>query len=92
MVSRPQGVSAHESASTNNGDFDETMRKAKLGDKEAQFALGDMFQHAIGIIQDFKVAMDWYLKAADQGYTNAQNAIGFMHRHGRGVPQDFVTT
>lgn len=39
--------------------------------------------------QDFKLAAEWYRKAADQGNTNAQNNLGALYDEGNGVPQDF---
>ena len=38
--------------------------------------------------QDYQKAMEWFLKAADQGHAGAQYHIGVMHLDGLGVPQD----
>jgi TPR repeat protein len=39
--------------------------------------------------QDFKEAVKWYRKAADQGDAYAQNNLGNMYDEGQGVEQDF---
>ncbi|KAF9537847.1 hypothetical protein EC957_007568 [Mortierella hygrophila] len=63
---------------------------ASHGDKDAQVALGDMYKDGKGIAQDYQAAMDWYLKAAQQGHATAQSNIGILYSNGRGVPQDYV--
>lgn len=35
---------------------------------------------------DYKEAMSWYLKAAENGYSDAQSELGFMYMNGEGVP------
>ena len=41
--------------------------------------------------RDYKEALKWYRKAAEQGHGNAQIELGLMYAHGLGVQQDFVT-
>ncbi|KAF9129450.1 hypothetical protein BGW39_004174, partial [Mortierella sp. 14UC] len=65
------------------------MMNARLGDKHAQNALGDMYKDGKQVQQDYQAAMDWYLKAAEQGLARAQFNIGDMYDYGRGVPGDF---
>ena len=43
-----------------------------------------------GDAQDYKEAVKWYRKAAEQGYTIAQFSLGLMYREGQGVVQDYV--
>jgi len=38
--------------------------------------------------QDYKEAVKWYLKAAEQGYALAQFNLGNMYYNGDGVLQD----
>ncbi|KAG0292929.1 hypothetical protein BGZ96_003509 [Linnemannia gamsii] len=80
----PQGLS---SASTS--DFEETKLKARLGDKVAQFAVGESYRTGRGAQQDYQAAMDWYLKSAEQGYAGAQYGIGYLYDYGHGVSEDF---
>jgi TPR repeat protein len=75
----------------------ETIRKAESGDAEAQFRLGRMFEQGLGrmfdtgrfVRQDYKEAVKWYTKAAEQGDAGAQNNLGQCYRRGQGVPQDY---
>ena len=39
---------------------------------------------------DYKQAMQWYLRSADQGNYRAQRAIGIMYSHKEGVSQDLI--
>jgi TPR repeat protein len=43
----------------------------------------------LGVSQDYKLAMEWYQKAASNGSTDAQNSIGCLYSNGLGVPQDY---
>ena len=40
--------------------------------------------------QDYKEAVEWYRKAAEQGFAEAQHSLGAMYANGLGVKQDFV--
>ena len=53
--------------------FAETKAKAEAGDADAQYNLGLMYVLGEGVEQDFKEAVKWYQKAADQG--DADSAI-----------------
>ena len=51
--------------------------KAKQGDPDAQFALGERyFYRNRDVSQDDEQAVYWYRKAAEQGHANAQFALG----------------
>jgi len=68
----------------------EAVGKAEQGDADAQFNLGKMyFLGQIGAPQDYKKAVYWFEKAADQGNVLAQNLLGYMYSHGQGVTQDY---
>ena len=38
--------------------------------------------------QDYKQALEWFLKAAEAGSSDAMNRIGDMYDHGQGVLRD----
>jgi len=38
--------------------------------------------------QDYKEAVNWYRKAAEQGNGQAQTILGVMYSHGQGVERD----
>ncbi|KAG0294692.1 hypothetical protein BGZ97_005024 [Linnemannia gamsii] len=77
-----------EFASDITNNFTKTMKNARLGDKDAQFALGDMYIAGKGVTQDYHHAMTWYLKAAKQGHTEALNSLGLLYQSGTGVSMD----
>ena len=59
------------------------------GDKVAQCNLGLMYYNGNGLPQDYKEAVKWYTKAAEQGYADAQFNLALMYDNGQGVPKDY---
>jgi len=58
-------------------DFATTKELAGQGDIEAQYNLGNLYSKGEGgIHQNYTKALEWYLKAANQGYANAQSSLG----------------
>jgi len=47
-----------------------------------------MYDNGQGVRQDYKEAVKWYKKAAEQGYARAQFNLGLMYSQGQGVRQD----
>ena len=68
--------------------YEEWLPLAELGDAEAQYNLGVMYDEGAGIIQDLVTAANWYRKAADQGFVDAQTNLGMMYYYGQGIPRD----
>jgi len=68
--------------------FDEWLPLAELGDVEAQYNLGVMYDEGTSVEQDFGKAAEWYRKAAEQGFVDAQANLGMMYYHGIGVSRD----
>ncbi len=66
-------------------EFKETLKKARQGDVEAQYKLGEMYNYGEGTEVDFNRAVYWYKKSADQGNPNAQYNLGFMYYYGKGT-------
>ncbi len=58
-------------------------------DAQAQFRIGIMYENGFNVPVDYRQAIEWYAKAADQGYARAQNRLGFMYRKGNGVSVDY---
>jgi len=75
------------------GDYDaayaEWLPLAELGDVEAQYNLGVMYDEGAGVRQDLCCAAEWYRKAAEQGFVDAQTNLAIMYFHGQGVPCDY---
>ncbi|MED5579516.1 MAG: tetratricopeptide repeat protein, partial [Nitrospinota bacterium] len=42
-----------------------------------------------GVLKDYKEAVKWYTKAANQGYASAQYNLGWMYAKGYGVLKDY---
>jgi TPR repeat protein len=68
--------------------YEEWLPLAELGDVEAQYNIGVMYDEGAGRPQDLAAAADWYRKAAQQGFVDAQTNLGMMYYHGHGVSQD----
>ena len=49
-----------------------------------------MYDTGEGIPQDYKQALKWYTKAAEQDYGKAQFNLGFMHVKGEGTPRNYI--
>ena len=54
----------------------------------AQFNLGIAYDYGRGVKQDYKEAVEWYRKAAEQGDAKAQHNLGVNYSKGQGVKQD----
>jgi len=72
---KKEPVQPSASNSTTPSGFEETKAKAESGNIDAQFNLGGMYDKGQGVEQDFREAVKWYQKAADQGFAPAQNAL-----------------
>jgi TPR repeat protein len=70
--------------------YEEWLPLAELGDAEAQYNLGVMYDEGAGIDQDLVKAASWYRKAADQGFMDAQTNLGMMYYYGQGITRDHV--
>jgi TPR repeat protein len=63
---------------------------ALRGDAHAQAVLGFMYANGRGVPQSYDVAVDWYLRAAEQGDPTGQYLLGLMYDKGFGVTQDVI--
>jgi len=68
-------------------DFLETKGYAEQGHASEQLNLALMYDKGQGVIQDYKQAAKWYLKAAEQGNVRAQYNLAVMYSMGQGVIQ-----
>jgi TPR repeat protein len=69
--------------------YNEWLPLAELGDAEAQYNLGVLYDEGAGVEKDLSSAAGWYRKAAEQGFMDAQTNLGIMYVHGQGVPRDY---
>ena len=68
--------------------YKEILPLAKTGNADAQHLLGLMYYMGRGLPQDYKQAMFWHRKAAEQGKADAQYVVGAMYYTGNAVLQD----
>ena len=77
------------SAGCEYGDVVDCTTEAKKGDAEAQYNLGLMYYDGDDVTKDYKQAVQWFSKSADQGYAKAQYNLGYMYDNDQGVEQNF---
>ena len=58
--------------------FNSAYKSARLGDAEAQYALGYMYYYGRGTAKDLDLARSWIVKSAKNGYPKAQHAVKMM--------------
>ncbi|WP_423006012.1 SEL1-like repeat protein [Undibacterium sp. JH2W] len=63
-------------------------KAAAQGNAMAQCHMGDMYRLGMGVLHDFKIAMDWYRKSAEQGHILAMMCLGMMYKNGLGVERN----
>lgn len=67
-----------------SGDFMDILKQAKQGNADAQCNLGVMYQTGKGVSKDYKQAVYWFRKAAEQGHPEGQYELGQMYYWGFG--------
>ncbi len=70
--------------------YNEWLPLAEKGSAAAQFNIGLMFDRGEGRAQDFKSAIEWYVRSAENGFARGQFRLGEMHEAGRGVERDLI--
>ena len=63
-------------------DFEETEILAMTGDPEKQYQLAWMYDWGLGVQQDMKEAIKWFVEAAFNQYAPAQTELGIMYQYG----------
>lgn len=59
-------------------------------DAEPQYKKGQMYLRGVGVTQDLKQAVEWFMKAAINGHAKAQYNLGAMYGWGSGVAPDMA--
>lgn len=67
----------------------ELVHRTEQGDTQAMLTLGMRYRDGQGVRRDYKEAMKWYRRCADEGNAAGMDSVGFMHLKGWGVPEDF---
>jgi TPR repeat protein len=88
---------AFESGSADRSSFDVSTgygvghgSRAEAGDAEAQYQLGATYALGQGVPRNYKAAVSWFRRAAEQDHIGAAYNLGVMYAGGRGVRQDFA--
>ncbi len=63
---------------------------AQDGDAAAQYEVASRYAEGRQLAKDFKLAADWFDRAAQQGLAPAQYKLAALYEKGLGVPQDKV--
>lgn len=69
-------------------DIEALRKKAEAGDAAAQCDLGYAYEKGNGVPVDYKAALNWYRKAADQNLPMGFNNVGSIYAVGLGVPRN----
>lgn len=83
-----EGMKAYE-ASDYQSALQVWLPLAELGDADAQFLLGTMYDNGTGVTQDYNQAIKWYTLAAKQADSDAQTNLAYLYWTGKGVAKDF---
>ncbi len=73
---------------TTEVSFNDTQKKAELGDAKAQFDLGLMYAKGEGVAKDKQKAIEWCTRSAEQGNPEAQLNLGIIYANGDSVTKD----
>jgi uncharacterized protein len=84
---------AQDTAESAAKKFAELQKKAEDGDVAAQYSVGAAyFSGSPGVQKDYKQALDWLTRAAQEGHADAQFKLGSMYYNGYGVTEDRAET
>ncbi|MEN8118534.1 MAG: T9SS type A sorting domain-containing protein [Bacteroidota bacterium] len=67
----------------------EFKKAANMGDKTAQFIVGEMYEKGVGTKKDTHKAFKWYYKSAENGDKHAMYKVGLAYKDGKVITQDF---
>ena len=84
-----KGLTAYQKGDYVTAEF-EWRTLAILGDADAQYNLGIMYDTGEGVLQDDKAAVKWYRLAAKQGFAKAQNNLGWIYENSKSGLQDYA--
>ena len=65
------------------------VKRAEAGDAKAQYNLGVCYAKGEGVTKEFKDAVSWWTKAAEQDFVLAQHDLGNCYYNGDGINKDY---
>ena len=69
-------------------DIHKLLERAKQGDSEAQYQLGQLNYLGENVKKNYRVAFEWYKKAAESGHVLAQRMVAEMYISGKKIGKD----
>ena len=66
----------------NKNKYENNLKKAKKGDKKAQYIVGYMYEHGKAVPRSMSKAKYWYEKSATKKYTKALNNMAYFYQKG----------
>jgi hypothetical protein len=70
--------------------FEDLRKMASNGVRDAQVAVGTLYNAGVLMVRDYKEAAAWYRKAAAQGSANAYRNLAELYKNGQGVRKNHV--
>jgi len=64
------------------------LNDAQVGDRDAQYALANMYLRGQGVARNYDKAFYWFSLAAYQRHAHAQLRLAALYSNGKGVKQD----
>lgn len=68
--------------------FERQLQRAKAGDVQAMYAVGELYELGMGTDSDRQQALNWYRAAADNGHAEGAYQIGYAYYWGKGLDKD----
>ena len=62
---------------------------AEMGHHGAQFKLGSLYEHGIGVKKNLDTSFEWFTKSAEGQNVYAQNQLGWIYTNGHRVNKDY---
>jgi len=67
--------------------FEEYLPLAEAGNADAQYWIGYIYRYGLGRKQNYKKAVEWFIKAAKNGDVAVIGDLGYMAGKGHGMPK-----
>lgn len=65
-------------------------QKAKTGNAESQFKLGEFYEHGNGVVKNYELARFWYQKAVENKHPHAALNLSWLRLKETGVVQNGI--
>lgn len=62
----------------------------RIANPQAEYLLGYLYGHALGVDMDAEKALLWYLRASEHGYAPAQTVAASLYLDGEDVPANYA--